>query len=557
MGLKRAFKRIGKGVKRLVKNPLVQAIAPIALNMFLPGVGGLIGKAAFGAVAAKENGGNPLLGAGMGALGHFTNGGTMAKGAGALANGIAEGESRNPLQALRGAGRSGGALGSEDIENAMHGDADLTMGDRFKNFFTTPDGKVRWGRAIGAGAGALGLLAAGSKSGDDAAGAPALPPGWTDPAKNQEMMRPRNPVAPDYFTYGKQGGEHRFFGDPTFTDVVTTPSSAGGTGTGAQPAPYVPNERTLRDLLGGLPGGMADGGGVRGPGTGRSDSIEALLSDGEYVIDAESVALLGDGSVDAGAARLDQMRQNLRKHKGAALAKGKFSPAAKDPLRYMAEGGKVNPQLGVTELPPVNSNLPAPLPNPNGRTAQDISINEDMRPILENLAQKLRSSTGSQMTEREGELLQAHSSRAQQGRMELERLKGLLQKAPIHRAEGGPVYEMNELGDKLEAALKLGSIPEIDAAMSPIVKLAKGGSLRAAVEAMRAKVNKGLNPTPDPLEYLKMKHPQGSIVIDMLEGRRAAPIDTRRARTPEEQAAEQRILEGVELLKLLKGEKPQ
>lgn len=82
-----------------------------------------------------------------------------------------------------------------------------------------------------------------------------------------------------------------------------------------------------------------DGGyAVRGKGTGRSDEIEALLSDGEYVVDAESVALLGDGSNKAGALALDEMRENLRKHKGKNLAKGKFSVNAKRPEAYMARG---------------------------------------------------------------------------------------------------------------------------------------------------------------------------------------------------------------------------
>ena len=74
---------------------------------------------------------------------------------------------------------------------------------------------------------------------------------------------------------------------------------------------------------------------IGGPGTGRSDSIDAKLSDGEYVIDAETVALLGDGSSKAGAKRLDQFRANIRKQKGRELAKGKFSPDAKRPEQYL------------------------------------------------------------------------------------------------------------------------------------------------------------------------------------------------------------------------------
>lgn len=74
---------------------------------------------------------------------------------------------------------------------------------------------------------------------------------------------------------------------------------------------------------------------ARGSGSGRDDTINARLSDGEYVMDAETVAMLGDGSTDAGARRLDEMRAQLRRHKGKTLAKGKFSPNAKSPLAYL------------------------------------------------------------------------------------------------------------------------------------------------------------------------------------------------------------------------------
>lgn len=74
---------------------------------------------------------------------------------------------------------------------------------------------------------------------------------------------------------------------------------------------------------------------VTGPGDGRSDSIPARLSNGEYVMDAETVSMLGDGSSDAGARKLDQLRENLRKHKGRKLSRGKFSDNAKDPASYL------------------------------------------------------------------------------------------------------------------------------------------------------------------------------------------------------------------------------
>lgn len=66
---------------------------------------------------------------------------------------------------------------------------------------------------------------------------------------------------------------------------------------------------------------QAGGGLLHGKGTGQSDEIEGatpsgrpvLLSDGEYVVDAPTVAALGDGSTRAGARRLDDMRKQIRK----------------------------------------------------------------------------------------------------------------------------------------------------------------------------------------------------------------------------------------------------
>jgi hypothetical protein len=85
-------------------------------------------------------------------------------------------------------------------------------------------------------------------------------------------------------------------------------------------------------------GGLGHGGRgsrhVNGPGTGQSDDIPAQLSDGEYVIDADTVSALGDGSNNAGAKVLDKMRENVRKHKRSASPK-KIPPKAKTPEAYM------------------------------------------------------------------------------------------------------------------------------------------------------------------------------------------------------------------------------
>ena len=71
---------------------------------------------------------------------------------------------------------------------------------------------------------------------------------------------------------------------------------------------------------------------VRGGDTGQSDTRNAKLSDGEFVFDAASVSDLGDGNNEAGAKRLEEMRQKIAKHKGRSKV---VPPKAKSPLEYL------------------------------------------------------------------------------------------------------------------------------------------------------------------------------------------------------------------------------
>jgi hypothetical protein len=135
----------------------------------------------------------------------------------------------------------------------------------------------------------------------------------------------------DWLTYGMRP-ELKFF------DYATSPANPAPVTT---PVPGNPAGPIMQQRD---PMAMAKGGrtefAVNGPGTGRSDDIPAVLSDGEYVIDAETVALLGDGSSKAGAKKLDDLRVKVRKHKGQKLAKGRFSANAKKPEAYLS-GGRI------------------------------------------------------------------------------------------------------------------------------------------------------------------------------------------------------------------------
>lgn len=208
---------------------------------------------------------------------------------------------------------------------------------------------------------------------------PNMTRGLSQVAFNRTYQAPQG----DLTRYGMTGGQHRFYDDNRLPATVAARDGgylrryAGGGGVRSESAedevlarrraamaqqlaetarvrergapllgPAVPgsNQSSMPAFMNWIPGAldqhskMYAKGGVSGPGAGRSDDIPAVLSDGEYVIDAETVALLGDGSSKAGAAKLDQMRQQIRKHKGGALARGQISPDAKPALAYA--GGK-------------------------------------------------------------------------------------------------------------------------------------------------------------------------------------------------------------------------
>lgn len=74
-----------------------------------------------------------------------------------------------------------------------------------------------------------------------------------------------------------------------------------------------------------------------GPGDGTSDDINAKLSNNEYVLDASTVSTLGNGSSEAGARKLDQFRENIRKHAGKKMVKGKQFMKAKEPEDYLED----------------------------------------------------------------------------------------------------------------------------------------------------------------------------------------------------------------------------
>ena len=74
---------------------------------------------------------------------------------------------------------------------------------------------------------------------------------------------------------------------------------------------------------------------IKGDGDGTSDSIPAMVADSEFVMPADVVAALGNGSSDAGAHKLDTMVQQIRK-RARSTAPSELPPTAHEsPLDYL------------------------------------------------------------------------------------------------------------------------------------------------------------------------------------------------------------------------------
>lgn len=112
-------------------------------------------------------------------------------------------------------------------------------------------------------------------------------------------------------------------------------SDPGQDGMSGNDSNYRRGGRTKRRGIGfSIPSPAARAARIKGRGTGQSDEIPAALSDGEHVLDADLVSMIGDGSNDAGHRRLEQMKRSIRAHKRSAPA-GKIPPKARGLGSYM------------------------------------------------------------------------------------------------------------------------------------------------------------------------------------------------------------------------------
>jgi len=88
-------------------------------------------------------------------------------------------------------------------------------------------------------------------------------------------------------------------------------------------------ENALMDMLSGAMGEI--------PGGGRADDVPAMLSEGEYVIPADIVSMVGDGNTDAGVKAFDALVDNIRRNYKGSAERPVDNQALKGPLN--ARGG--------------------------------------------------------------------------------------------------------------------------------------------------------------------------------------------------------------------------
>lgn len=210
------------------------------------------------------------------------------------------------------------------------------------------------GTAIKTGAGLLTGWGTGS-SADTTGGIKNLAPGLTQNMDYslsglpniQENVNPTNTTIPQFATGGSTAASQY---DPYATGTSGISGSLTPGLTKAQLS-YVlagmPGANITTHADGGLieghnPSFFSEGGlgsienrHVKGEGDGTSDSIEAMLADGEFVIPADVVSDLGNGSNEAGASVLDQFLKSIREHKQSNGVK--LPPDSKGPLAYLTD----------------------------------------------------------------------------------------------------------------------------------------------------------------------------------------------------------------------------
>lgn len=182
-----------------------------------------------------------------------------------------------------------------------------------KAAFTDDKGNIDWRSVAGAAGGLYGLYQA--NKGQEKTGYQGKIP--TYEVQRTQVTQPTDP--------DRRPGEYgrRYFSDVVFASP-TTPAAP------TQPPAEQPADQSTGLAAGGL-AGLAKGKYLRGQTDGMADKIpariggkqEAALSHGEFVIPADVVSHLGNGNSDAGAQRLYEMMDRIRKARTGTAKQGK------------------------------------------------------------------------------------------------------------------------------------------------------------------------------------------------------------------------------------------
>jgi hypothetical protein len=152
-------------------------------------------------------------------------------------------------------------------------------------------------------------------------------------APDQMTTKPESKMDSDYFVYGSQTDIDDVLGQAPPNTIPTFSVPAFGMRTGGLVPPFA-GGGPLTMAAGKLRKDYRQGDAVEGPGDGQSDDIPAMLADGEFVIPADVVAALGNGSNKAGADKLYDMMHNIRRQARKGDPKDLPKPA-KSPLQYI------------------------------------------------------------------------------------------------------------------------------------------------------------------------------------------------------------------------------
>jgi hypothetical protein len=320
-------------LKRLI--PLAAGVALASTGIGAPLAAGMVG----GFETLRTGDISKGLMAGLGAYGGAGLAGSLSTaGASSLGEvGVnatpigAENVGANALRESAGAGLSTPIPGVENAgANALRAGAQApvtmsNMGAGFNQVTSTPDAAMAFGKQNIANIGAAAAPMIGdamTPKGPEMPGGEEEDPRYAGSpyrynlSKNFQGFTPTRPspyYRPTGLGFAAQGG--------STNDIM---AAAGGS--------YDDEPMGDNFAMGGSIGGYSDGGRMlKGPGDGMSDDIPATigkrqparLADGEFVVPADVVSHLGNGSTDAGAKKLYAMMDKVRKARTGKKSQGK------------------------------------------------------------------------------------------------------------------------------------------------------------------------------------------------------------------------------------------